>query len=64
MSPAAQSLDSLQCKTLPVQAPLGATHMSVPPSPVALQHDVWLVSHIVLPQGTIPGSQGAPPSGA
>jgi hypothetical protein len=37
--------------------------MSVPPSPVAWQHDVWLVSHIVLPHGTIPGSQGAPPSG-
>jgi hypothetical protein len=38
--------------------------MSVPPSPEARQHDVWLVSHIVLPHGTMPGSHAAPPSGA
>jgi hypothetical protein len=38
--------------------------MSVPPSPVARQHEVWLVLHIVLPHGTMPGSHAAPPSGA
>jgi hypothetical protein len=43
---------------------LGPTHVSVPASPVARQHDVWLVSHIVLPHGTLPGSHAAPPSGA
>jgi hypothetical protein len=60
----AQSDASLQCWSVPEQAPLGPTQVSVPASPVALQHDVLLVSHIVLPHGTIPGSQPAPPSGA
>jgi hypothetical protein len=43
---------------------LGPTHVSLPASPVTRQHEVWLVSHVVPPQGTIPGSQAAPPSGA
>jgi len=63
-SPSSQSLVSLHFWSVPVQAPLGPTHLSVPASPVAWQHDVWLVSHMVLPHGTIPGSQPAPPSGA
>jgi hypothetical protein len=31
---------------------------------VARQHEVLLVSHVVLPHWTIPGSHAAPPSGA
>ena len=45
-----------------MQAPLGPTHLSVPAFP--RQHEVWLVSHMVFPHGTMPGSHAAPPSGA